>query len=215
MAYRRGIRTSYKYKFNENAFDNLTPETVYWLGFIYADGSIQQKRGILRITLHKKDKIILEKFKTFLNSNHPINNYSYRNSKNRVEIALISNHLIKILNELGVYQNKTKTIPFPDFLPENLYSDFIRGYFDGDGSLYKDRNGWTFSIQSNPLFVVGLQKILMKYCNLKENKLHKKRGTISVSMRYGGENQVKKIIDYIMQNTGFYLPRKLGRFLGV
>lgn len=211
---RNASEAHYKYSFNENAFDIMTAESAYWLGFIYADGTIDKKRPILRIILHKKDKIILEKFKQFLNATHPVLEFS--NQRETACFQIVSKKLIGRLNLLGVYPQKTKEIMFPYFLPEKYYSDFIRGYFDGDGSLSTNgRNSHQvkFGITSHPEFLKQIQKILIKNCGLKKTKLYRYKGKTSASLSYGGNKQIKRILAYLIKNGGFYLPRKIGRWL--
>jgi len=203
-----------KYYFNKNAFDNITAEGTYWLGFIYADGYIEKQRPILRITLNRKDKIILENFKKFLKANNPI--YYDHRGRDTVTLQLIDKHFIQRLKELGANTNKTQTIQFPFFLPKKYYSDFIRGYFDGDGSLYINiakTDQPRFTITSNPIMVYQIQRILMKACNLKYTEIQNYSKKYSSTLRYGGRKQVNRILNYLTKNKGFYLPRKIGRWL--
>ena len=34
-----------KYNLNENFFDEINDKSVYWLGFLYADGSVRMKNN--------------------------------------------------------------------------------------------------------------------------------------------------------------------------
>lgn len=202
-----------KYRFDEKAFDELTHEGAYWLGFIYADGSVSGKRKILSIGLHIKDKIILEEFLKFLHSTHPIYEFRY-GTKNIVQIQIVSKYLVGRLAELGVIPKKTHVIRYPDFLPDELNSDFIRGYFDGDGSLTHSGGDYpqpVFSITSQRIFLEKVQEILMESCALNRTRLSPYKGKSSFDLRYGGTRQVNRIAKYLIQNPGFYLPRKLGR----
>jgi intein/homing endonuclease len=203
-----------KYEFDQYAFDVLTTQGAYWLGFIYADGYLDEKRNILRIILHEKDVIILEEFKIFLNSNHPI--HHYRKKRNIVSIQLVGNHFTRSLKRLGVFGKKTHTIQFPYFIPKEFYSDFIRGYFDGDGSIGVNVKGTkqpVFRITSNPIMISQIQKILMAEVGLRQTSLQKYVGKTSLTLKYGGKYQVAKILKYLTRNDGFYLPRKIGRWL--
>lgn len=40
------------------------------------------------------------------------------------------------LSKHGCVPNKSLILKFPTTLPNELVNDFIRGYFDGDGSVY-------------------------------------------------------------------------------
>ena len=49
------------------------------------------------------------------------------------------------LNKLGVVERKSLILTFPteQQVPKHLMPHFIRGYFDGDGSVYKQKQGNT------------------------------------------------------------------------
>lgn len=49
-----------------------------------------------------------------------------------------SRELALDLKNKGCYQGKSLTLTFPskDIVPEHLIRHFIRGYFDGDGSVF-------------------------------------------------------------------------------
>ena len=54
-------------EYNRHIFDNIdSAEKAYWLGFIVADGYLNDDKNMLRIKLGDKDKIHLEKFINFL-----------------------------------------------------------------------------------------------------------------------------------------------------
>jgi hypothetical protein len=54
-------------EYNRHIFDVIdTPEKAYWLGFIIADGYLNDNKNMLRIKLGNKDKCHLEKFIKFL-----------------------------------------------------------------------------------------------------------------------------------------------------
>lgn len=204
------------YSLNRKAFDKLTPASVYWLGFIYADGYIYEKRNELTIKLKTSDRIILEKFREFLGSSHPIK-IARSNEHRALRIRIKDKYLVDRLREFGLHQRKSLDLEFPTCLPENLYSDFIRGYFDGDGCLYRSEeipSCICWQITSTKNFISKVLKILMEKCNLRKVKLQiDPENNITTSIAYGGIKQVKKIAEFLVSNEGFYLPRKLNKIL--
>lgn len=130
-----------KYTLNEDYFEKLdSKDKAYFLGFIYADGFItkrSQGQNVLGLTLAENEP--LEKFKKYINCNKPIGIYkktnSYSDKSIEHKLALISNKLVSDIEKLGVVERKTLILTFPK-LPEELIHHFIRGYFDGDGSVF-------------------------------------------------------------------------------
>lgn len=137
-----------KYIYNHDYFENVdTPQKAYWLGFIYADGgvSINEKTNSceLSIKLQALDCDHLKKFNKALDGNVGITFDSRKcNLNNKIydccQIRLYSSKLVHDLEKYGVIPNKTLTIRFPD-IDKELYADFIRGYFDGDGCVYENK----------------------------------------------------------------------------
>lgn len=131
-----------KYEYDETYFSQInTPDKAYWLGFIYADGFIckaENGNPILGITLAEPEPI--EKIKIALKSNLPIRSYKkvngYSDKSIEYKIAFHSKQMVEDLEKWGCVERKTFKLKFPDFLSEELIPHFIRGYFDGDGSVY-------------------------------------------------------------------------------
>lgn len=130
----------------ENIFSTIdTREKAYWLGVLYADGSIKEKSNEISLGLSDKDHV--EKFKNFIGaSNHRIQVIEPNDKKNKltknfymfsIRDAQIHNDLIKH----GCLPNKNHlNLHIPKDMLENLKIDFIRGYFDGDGGFYFAKN---------------------------------------------------------------------------
>lgn len=123
-------------------FDKIdTQEKAYWLGFLWADGSISKtaKRASgpnrLRITQKWSEKAHLEKFRDALSSDYEIDRAKSRSPYGDPPAQLDINcrPLCESLKRLG-YGTKDVRIHIPK-IPKNLMRHFIRGYFDGDGCL--------------------------------------------------------------------------------
>lgn len=134
--------------YDDTVFDSIdTEEKAYWLGFIYADGNINSDplkeipHYTFELGLSKKDEDHLRKFANFIKYKKSIKNkvVKYKNKEYQaVRIQIHSKHLWNTLNNYGCTPKKSLTLKFPDrsiFKDESLIRHFIRGYFDGDGSL--------------------------------------------------------------------------------
>jgi len=126
-----------KYKVNENFFKTWSRNSSYVLGFIYADGHLEDAsylRGkYLRFT--STDRSLIEKIKKSLNSDHTIVVIAGSGNRKAIYRLRIGSH--KIYNDLeniGLHPRKSLDIKFP-YVPYSFLSDFVRGYFDGDGCI--------------------------------------------------------------------------------
>ncbi len=126
--------SSKKWPFDEAFFETIDTEAkAYWLGFLMADGCVYiGKKGdhLLRVHLNRRDDTILSRFLTDIGCQRPL---IY--SGDTVEVKLFSKRLIKDLIRQGCTQRKSLTLEFPTCVPDRLIHHFIRGYFDGDGTI--------------------------------------------------------------------------------
>jgi intein/homing endonuclease len=107
-------------------------------------------------------------------------------------------------------------------LKEELYGHFIRGYFDGDGSIYNyfdiydKRQRWGIEILGTPDFLSKIQKILIKNCNVKETKLHNVNHVKNLTrISYKGIKSLMKIRDFLYENATIYLEYKYKKFYNI
>lgn len=132
---------NFNYKYNTNYFKNINTENkAYWLGFLYADGSIniRERSKTLELTLQEEDKNHLEKFIKDLEGNQ-VPKLKQVNLKGKVynsyRVSVCSTEMCNDLITQGCLPNKSLILKFPKHLRNDLYKHFIRGYVDGDGSL--------------------------------------------------------------------------------
>lgn len=126
-------------------FDNLSDDWhAYWIGFLAADGCVfvNEKEGHARVQLTMKDSDIehIRNFQQGIKTTARVTvnaNPAGRNSSNKVAKIAVSNpHLVRALAQWGIVPNKTLTLTWPDNIPASLIPAYIRGYFDGDGTVY-------------------------------------------------------------------------------
>lgn len=130
-----GKNNNYTNRFLEN-----TPESNYWLGYIFADGNIsfskEKRRGSIRLSSEKE--YVVTKFKEWY-FNKPFiskSKYKLKDGTEKFIYHCILND-IKIAewfhNDLGIDNKKHHTLN-PKW---EINWDIIRGFFDGDGSSAK------------------------------------------------------------------------------
>ena len=127
-----------------NELKNIdSPEKAYLLGLFYSDGCIHSNDGsyCASIILHENDKylldIIVAKFPFFRLS---------KQSNHAWSIVCTKKAIVEDLQVNGMYFRKStdnkELLRLPN-LDKELIHHFIRGYFDGDGSVYRQKLGNT------------------------------------------------------------------------
>lgn len=202
-----------KAQFNEHIFDSIdTEEKAYWLGFIYADGCISDN-GSLELGIIDKEH--LEKFKMFINSKNPIRTKHYKEYTS-YSIMNKSKHLRDILISYGCTPRKSLTVQFPNidiFKDSSLITPFIRGIFDGDGSVGIDKHK-NCSKPYPRVNIVGTQDIVtqcLKYTNI-DNTVTKYGNNNCYETKFT-HTKALKFLNTIYNNANIYLERKYAKYL--
>ena len=223
-----------KYKVNERFFDEWSPEMAYVLGYIYADGSLEDAsylRGkYLRVASTDESSVV--GIRKLLQSEHSIivrqprwgtffGGKKYK-SKKAYLLRIGSHKIYDSLLRLGLYPNKSLTIKFP-IVPKEHLSHFVRGYFDGDGciSLYRapGKYGQKIMKKLSVIFTSGscsflktLGLILADRAELKHSKVYKGWNR-SFQLRYSTVDSIKifKLI-YSHAEESLFLKRKFAIF---
>lgn len=126
-----------KYKVNENFFKTWSRSSSYVLGLLFADGSLEDAAYIRGkyVRLTSTDRSLIEQVRESLNSQHKV--VTIPPAENRKEQYLLRMGSHKIYNDLeniGLHPRKSLDMELPH-IPYRFLSDFVRGYFDGDGCL--------------------------------------------------------------------------------
>ena len=138
----RDKHSCYGKKFNKYYFDIIdTQEKAYFLGLLYADGSVRKRKGKdswrVSLALAADDRYLVERFKEELNSEHKISVYKYKdkNWQEMYKLEISNKYFANQLMEKGVLTNKTHVLYFPEMLEDAFKPHFVRGLFDGDGCI--------------------------------------------------------------------------------
>lgn len=211
-----------KYRVNQKFFDVWTPEMAYILGFFYADGSLEYAPTIrgkyVRFTSCDKDILML--IKNALHSDHPLHMRTPQSGNNSFMLRIGDQILFERLQTFGATTNKSLTMKFPN-VPKDYLSDFLRGYFDGDGCVFieykKLVNGSKSVKRLHTSFTSGSNRFLEEIHYLLksklsiESKLYKNNNTYQI--RYNTKSSIK-LFTFLYQNTNnkIMLNRKYNKF---
>lgn len=205
---------SRQYQLNEGAFDDLgNEEAAYFLGFIYAEGSITKES--LNIGLSIKDLSQLEKLKDFLGYDIPIQYYKVKTPQGKLKdacrLSIHSQKIIRRLFTLGIVKKRGWFNQLlVDNLPKEAYRHFIRGLVDGDGSLDTSHRN------NARLRILGQQDILNWIARVFESELgipfrEPRQRTGIMELGYGGSAQARKAITWLHQDAIVFLERKINK----
>lgn len=208
-------RSRRKYLLDETIFDKIDHEwKAYFLGLFYADGCVQ-KNKTLKISLHEKDKEILEVINPYIFQNNPLRYESAkkhigkdgkpRNNAAKYFLNINSQKIWHLFQDRGCTQRKSFTIQFPTFIPDELLHHFLRGYFDGDGWISQK----TWGIISSQAFCLETQRLLFQKINI-DSHYHLANKVARLLVHKQKDNC--KLYDYLYQDANIFLRRKQKKF---
>ena len=194
-----------KYFVDEEYFSIIdTEDKAYWLGFLYADGYVLEKNNTLIAGLTLKDLDHIEKFKYDIKSTHLIKNAT---TKNNYQFNIYNNNFTKHLVNQGCIPRKSFKIEFPK-LKDTLENHFIRGYFDGDGSVSATDKTLQLTICcASEKFLFDLVEKMKINANLKRYKIYKRKDGLLIYVNSSGED-ILNIRKYLYENSTTFLGRK-------
>lgn len=211
----------YYYQYNRNAFQTIkTEEDAYWLGFLLADGYINEDKGIVQLKLGERDKQHLIKFLQYLQ--YPMEQIeqnikaeiggSYTHDNVCYVTKVCCHNIVKNLYQYNLFQAKsTKEIPYKCATVE-LEKAYIRGIIDGDGFITQD---------TKKIGIVGSKAVLLyikQYINdnvipTDTNTLYQKDKIYA--LEFNGINKAHTIINYFYKDATIYLDRKYQLYLQI
>ncbi|WP_427036638.1 LAGLIDADG family homing endonuclease [Cytobacillus pseudoceanisediminis] len=130
------------YDVNEDFFKLWTRESAWVYRWLLTDGSVDEKRSQIRLMLKSHDKDVLEKIKNLMEFTGSVQHGEQKDGRKYSYLRICRKELSEDLFALGLARvEKTFNTSMPD-LPEEVFWDFIRGVFEGDGSI-RHRTGNT------------------------------------------------------------------------
>jgi hypothetical protein len=230
-------------KLNHHYFDEINTEyKAYILGFIYADGcivdNINGRQKSLRIAIQWEDGYILQQLLDDIYYKEKSLRYRYppaaqkANEKPQAAISINSDILCESLINVGCFIRKSSVgMIFPN-LKEELVPHFIRGFFDGDGSIvvnevknryirvkdYLLKKEFKPKLRKRIFFTstdkTFLQTILNKLPNIlgkpQWRSVIKKNTTWTLSLEV--QKDVSTIYNYLYKDASVFLKRKKDKF---
>jgi intein/homing endonuclease len=110
-----------------------SPEFAYAIGLIAADGCLSKDRRHIDLTSKDRAQIVLFRKCLGLTTKVSRKNSGAGNQAYHTQFGDVL--FYRFLESIGLTSAKSKTISFV-LVPKKYFLDFLRGYFDGDGSSY-------------------------------------------------------------------------------
>jgi hypothetical protein len=214
------------------------------LGLLFTDGNVQRvtkNHTGLRVSISSMDLEVIEKVISLLGSKKEVKTrkQSYDKDKSIYYFEFYRERMRDDLHRLGLVQAKSLTMQFPD-IPEEYVRHFVRGCWDGDGSIYISDNKLRASYTCGSLafierlvqelYKIGVYKtFISNFVNYAEREkirnsypdgkhplaIHKKHNGNAYEIKFGDRDQLTKFFMYLYEDVDptMYLTRKYNKFI--
>ncbi len=209
---------------DQNFFKNWTRESAYLIGYICSDGCVHKRSGRNRsyvLTITSKDKEHLEKIRALLKSDYAISRKIGGTGSISYNLTISNSAICLDLISLGILPRKTLILTKLS-VPGIFRADFVRGFFDADGSVY------IYKVSGTPQLKIGLVSaslgfikflagIICEDLNLPPKSIHRFLNKNRVNPMYSIDfyiNDGKKLFDFMYKdNPVIFLARKYSIFI--
>lgn len=205
-----------KFWVKHDYFQYQTNDMGYWIGILGSDGCVSRTENQVYIELQTSDRELLEKLNVSIENERPIKDYTTGRDYDNSKLYFCSKQIKCDLAKYKIIPNKTysKDYGFPYTLNPIFYMDYIRGLFDGDGSIKITGNSPTFQIDT------GSKEIAEEICNIFKNHgvilsiTELPKVNVSLYRVYGyGKDKLTKIYNLIYgTSSNLFLARKKAKF---
>lgn len=204
-------------------FDVLDEKSAYWIGYILADGCITDTRLMLECKI--TDIEILENFCDYLKIRK--SRISYGHSNSSCCLGLSKSKFSTFVDKYGIEKRKSfKENHLCQEIAENetLFFQYLRGYFDGDGTVHTQRGSQGISVVGDYSLLSEFKLYLEKYIpnplsiwlneNSRKSDTHQLY-TLKVGLGGKQHRMVKYIFDKFYTNKEIVLTRKFEDFKSI
>lgn len=210
-----------RYKRNKHYFDEInTPNKAYILGLLYADGCNYILHNSITLTLQAEDVQVIERIKQELEyeGNIRFSTKSKPQYKDNYILCINDEYMSNQLNKIGMINNKSLILEFPKCVPMNLISHFVRGYFDGDGCIYLNKEirkteiciAGTFNMVKRMHDIAVLMNCPCSICHPKQCG-----ESNTYTLRVNGYHNVKNFMNWMYDNADIKMERKYNKYLEI
>lgn len=217
-ASRLGI--SKRTKLNSDFFYIIDTESkAYWLGFLYADGHVNKEGTQVAVNLKRDDKQHLEMLANIFNAKvFDKETFDRRTNKTYLgsSVYISSVDICTTLKGMGFNNQKTysnDTIVL-SFVPGHLFNHFVRGFFDGYGTISSVINKeFVFSIAGlNVKILEAIRDRIVELLGISKREIFKGH---CYSLIWAGNKQLLLLREWLYKDASIFLPRKKEKFYSI
>lgn len=173
-----------------------------------ADGSISKDNYTCRLILAQKDEKHLSRFGDIFGltvKNGERHDSRTKNIYHYSSIIISNKYLVSQLISLGMINNKTYRLNLDVFenVPDIFKRDFIRGYFDGDGTA---RGNKIEFVSCSEKFLRLLGDYIVNELGIDKYSLYKRNNVTRIT--WYRNNNLKKFYKWMYEDSDLYLKRK-------
>lgn len=207
-------------KKNKDFFKIQSHDMSWLLGFLASDGSISKRDNTIKIALAQKDAEILYKIKSLLQlEDTEVKIYTNNEGYDCCSLSWSCEEHKKDLAKYFIVPAKTFILKPPCLLEDEYKIDYIRGYFDGDGSinLISNTNGrgngnlrWQIC-SATPEILEWIVNTLDELYNIPKVNIQKYKNKDLYYIQYSSSS-TRKIYQVLYNSSIMFLDRKKKHF---
>lgn len=219
-----------RYTINEEFFREIdTKEKAYILGLLYADGYVGDEH-FNNVVLSLKDKELLENIAEIIGYDGDIRKCKkggFKNSQEGYVFNISSRKMAEDLRNKGLYPNKSLSLVDLPVIDDRLFRHFVRGYFDGDGSIILSKHTSYHKVNDNikkyeypcyTFMLLGTEKFLtnmIRKMDIKHYKITNTKTEKIKCLRVSAKCEFKALFKYLYDDSTVYLKRKYNKWLEI
>jgi hypothetical protein len=206
---------------NMDKLENWNSDLAYMLGLFTADGNLYIRENvgyIINIRLKLTDGEILDKLCNIFGGRNfsGISNIKEKGRRRKSYYrgwALSGRDVVEVFEKHGIKERKTFRTVIPVGMPDEYFKDFLRGYFDGDGSTCQSGYIYRFILTGHDIFLKNMRdKIECLYGIVTGQDVRKQSKANCYDLNYNRKEEIEKIFNLIYYDGCLKIERKYEKF---
>jgi len=182
----------------------LSNEGAYYLGLLWADGTVTEDDIVIGLSGEEDHEVLYylaERVGLRPERVRSVKKYK-ETHKQRKELKLCGKRIVTLMQSYGIFPRKSYIDPpFPEVLPEEFLADFLRGVFDGDGSVKKQTITPSIRIYGSDIFMHTLIEKVVIRTEIIQYSLIQRKDSLWL-FEVGHPLEVLKVINFMHYQRG-------------